>query len=357
VSAQHVPDHVMLTTVVFDDLRLAYVPAPKAASTTILAALAEVAGLRSEDRVGSRKLEVTRALTVHDGSIWSSAHRLTGREPAELERILRSDEWFRFTVVREPARRIWSAWVSKVLVRNPRFVLMFDEDLFTAPPASAKDVVESFRRFVSALPDRPEWSDSHWSSQADLVGVTDITYSHVGRVEALGRTVAEVGEYMRLRGGALPTLGAGNRSYLPFSPGLLDRAAHEACIRLTARDCEIFGYEPVPYEAGEPDDRWYAAVEANIPAIQALIEQNERFLDVWRMLPDRKAGVSFRHPVRSARATASARFPRGRRGRLAGRLAVAAVTLAAMFVVLPEVLGDRPYDPHPSTWASAIENR
>ena len=231
MPAQHVPEHLTLTAVVFDDLRLAYVPVPKAASTTILRALFELTGLASEDLVRSRKLEVTRALTVHDGSLWPSAHRLRDREPAELEWILRSDDWFRFTVVREPARRIWSAWVSKVLVRNPRFVLMLGEDLFPALPSSAQEVVESFRRFVAALPDRPAWSDSHWSAQADLLGVTDITYSHIGRVETIDRTVAEVGEYMRERGSNLPELEAENRSFLPYSPALFDRAAYDAYLR------------------------------------------------------------------------------------------------------------------------------
>jgi Sulfotransferase family len=174
VPAQHTPDHVMLTAVVFDHLRLVYVPVPKAASTTILGALSDVAGLQPEDRMRSRKLEVTRALTVHDGSMWGSAYRLTAKSESELEWILESDDWFRFTVVRDPARRIWSAWVSKVLLRNPRFVLMFGEELFPAVPSTATDVLESFRRFIGALPDRPEWSDSHWSGQADLLDVPHI---------------------------------------------------------------------------------------------------------------------------------------------------------------------------------------
>jgi hypothetical protein len=352
----------MLTTVIFDDVRLAYVPVPKAASTTILKALSELAGLRPEDLARSRKLEVTRALTVHDGSMWPSTHRLTGRVAAELDWILRSDEWFRFSVVREPARRIWSAWVSKVLLRNPRFVLMFGEDLFPAPPLRAQDVIESFRRFIGALPHRAEWSDGHWSAQADLLSVPDLTYSHIGRVEAIDRTVAEVGAYMRQRGATLPKLGTENRSFLPFSPGLFDRVAHGAHIRSTARDCETFGYEALPF-VGEPDERWYAAVEANIPAIRTVIEQNERFLDMWRVLTDRESAHSRArapsgHGARTAQtAVALARFRRGRGAGIAVRLAATAIALAVIFVLLPEMFGDRPYDPRPSGWPAAIEGR
>jgi Sulfotransferase family len=351
----------MRTAVVFDDLRLAYVPVPKAASTTILGALFEVAGLRSEDRLRSRKLEVTRALTVHDRLQWGAGHQLAGRGAIELESILRSDEWFRFTVVREPVRRIWSAWVTKVLVRNPLFVLMYGgEDLFPAPPSTARDVIESFRRFVAALPHRPEWSDPHWSPQADLLGLPEIAYSHVGRVEQLDRTVAEVSSYMRRRGSTLPTLRVENRSFLPFSYGLFDPMAHEASVRWTARDCEAFGYESLPYPNGEPDSRWYGAVEANIPALRTLIEHNERFLDLWRLLTateseQSRARAPARHRARTARATvASALVRRGRRARIAARLVSVAIAMVLLLVLLPEVLGDRPYDPRPSGWPAAV---
>jgi Sulfotransferase family len=362
VSVEFVPDHVVSTTVVFDDLRLAYVPVPKAATTSILGALSELAGVRPEDRACSRKLEVTRALTVHDGSVWSSRHRLKGRDQDELDWILQSDEWFRFTVVREPARRLWSAWVSKVLVRNPRFALMYGDDLFPAPPSSSRDVVESFRRFVLALPDRPEWSDSHWSSQADLLGVPAVPFAHVGRVEQLDRTAAAVAAHLRSRGARLPPWRLGNESYLPFSFALFDRPATLACRELTARDRDVFGYEPCPYVDGGPDDRWHATVDASVPVIRALIEQNERFLDLWRMLPERedraRATAPLRQRVRFVRATASARLPapRSRRARIGTRVAVAAAALALLFVLLPEMLGDRPYDPRPSSWAARIED-
>ena len=283
LRTQAAPDHVVLNGVVFDDLRLVYVPVPKAASTSILSALSEVAGLSWEARMRSRKPEATRGQTVHDGSLWDSGNRLKEKTASERDWILGSDEWFRCTVVREPARRVWSAWVSKVLVRDPRFVLMFGEDWFPAVPSSATDVVEAFRSFVSGLPDRPEWDDSHWSAQAVLAGISTIDYDHVGHLESLERTHAALGRYIGQRGGTLPAFAAENRSLLPFSPGLFDRAAHDACMRLTAPDRRAFGYEPLQFTGGELDGQWLAAVGASIPALQALVERHERLLDLWRM--------------------------------------------------------------------------
>jgi hypothetical protein len=285
VPTVRVPDHLRRTAVVFDELRLFYAPVPKAGSTSILWALAEVVGLRPEDFALSQKLEVTRALTIHDASIWGAEHRLEGRSDEETEKILGSDEWFRVTVVREPVRRLWSSWASKVLVRDPRVAAVFG-DAEPPPISSAQDVVEAFRAFVCALPSRVDWHDRHWSSQAELIGVGDVTYAHVGRLEDFDRTIAALAEHVAARGVTLPPLQRKNPSILPFTSGVYGGEARAACDAWTARDREAFGYEPPWNGTDEPADAWYATVDATIPAIQAIVERNDRIADLRTMLTD-----------------------------------------------------------------------
>lgn len=67
-----VPPHVEQAAVALDDVKLLYVPVPKAASTAILWALAESEGIADETFLGSTKLEVTRALAAHGGDRRSS---------------------------------------------------------------------------------------------------------------------------------------------------------------------------------------------------------------------------------------------------------------------------------------------
>ena len=55
---------------------------------------------------------------------------------------------------------------------------------------------------------------------------------------------------------------------------------------MTADDSRVFGYEPVQFTGGEPEERWLLAVEATIPAIRALVERHERLLDLWRLQAD-----------------------------------------------------------------------
>jgi hypothetical protein len=267
---------------VLEDVQLLYVPVPKAGCTAILHALAEAAGLPEEDLARSRKLEVTRDLAIHDPAVWGESFTLESRSAEEIDRIFESPGWLRFTVVREPLRRLWSAWVSKVLVREPRFVATFGgEDWFPPAPTSSHDVLGWFRRFAGALPSRDVGShDPHWSPQADLLGVGVLGYDHVGHFEQVEESMEVVGGHLRARGCALPPLRTTNRSLLPYAPGVFDRAALEACASWTASARAAFGYEPPADEPDPPDDAWHASVEAAIPGVLAVIERHERIADL-----------------------------------------------------------------------------
>jgi hypothetical protein len=280
MAPPRVPEHIVQNAIALDGAKLLYVPVPRAGSTAILWALARSEGLAEEHFAGSTKLEVTRALTIHDLTRWGENRRLTGRRGRELEEILRSDEWLRFTVVREPVRRLWSAWVTKILLRDPRFVRAFGaEDWFPRAMEDATDVVRAFRRFVSTLADRPEtWHDPHWSSQVDLAGVEELDYRVVGRMEDLGAVLSVVDEHLRGDGRAPLALGAENASLLPFTRGALDAETAAASADWTARDRTVLDYPPVP--AGDLDAEWVAAVTAALPAIGAVAERNERIGDL-----------------------------------------------------------------------------
>ena len=293
MGSRSASSHILQTAIVLEEQRLVYVPVPKAASTTILWALAPLAGLSSDDFERSAKLEVTRSLAIHDLTVWGGSRLLAGRSSREVEEILSSRDWFRFTVVRDPTRRLWSAWVSKILVRDPRFVAAFGhEDWFPEPPASPRDVVDSFRRFLGALSERSaDWHDPHWSPQSELVSVEAVPYDHVGRAERLDDTFAVLSERL---GAAVLAPACENTALLPFSPQLFDEAALATSDPLTAADREAFAYERLTPSHGEPSAAWLATVEASLGAIQGVIDRNERIGDLLRLL---REGV--RRPRRS----------------------------------------------------------
>jgi hypothetical protein len=281
MAPPRVPEHVLQNAIALDAAKLLYVPVPRAGSTAILWALARSEGLAEEHFAASTKLEVTRALTIHDLTRWGHGRRLAGRGERELDEILRSDEWFRFTVVREPVGRLWSAWVTKILLRDPRFVRAFGaEDWFPRAIVGADDVARAFRGFVAVLGDRPEtWHDPHWSSQVGLTGLEELDYRVVGKMEDLGAVLAVVDEHLRSHDRTPLALGAENASLLPFTRGVLDAETAEASADWTARDRTVLGYPLLP--AGDGLDReWVAAANAALPAVTAVAERNERIGDL-----------------------------------------------------------------------------
>ncbi len=82
--------------------------------------LAELAGIPREAFDESTKPEVSAAMAVHDEQVWFRHGRLLrSLDQAARQAALTDAGWFRFSVVRDPARRLWSAWQSKLLLREP----------------------------------------------------------------------------------------------------------------------------------------------------------------------------------------------------------------------------------------------
>jgi hypothetical protein len=193
--------HVIKRGVVFERLRVLYVPVPKAGCTAMLWALAQASFLREGDFVGSVGGEVTRALTIHDMSRWPEAFRYGSRTPEDRQALLDADGWFRFTVVRNPFRRLWSAWQSKILQAEPQFIRKFSSQTWfpETVDGSAGEILKAFRDFLAAIHENPELlrSDVHWAPQVDLIEYDQIPYDHVGRVEAMDQTVDHLRRHLQ----------------------------------------------------------------------------------------------------------------------------------------------------------------
>jgi hypothetical protein len=264
--------HVRSHTVVLPQQRVLFLPMPKAACTSVLWALAELAGMTPEDFEGSTLPEPSAALTVHDMNAWAPDHRLTRYAGEEQRRILEGD-WLRFTVVRDPWHRLWSAWVSKLLLREPRFVATHGEQpWFPREPESASTIVEDFRRFVAAV-GAGEAEDVHWAVQHELSSQLPLT--HVGRAESLGDTMQLLSEHV---GAELAPAGRRNASPLTLPPDAYDAEAAETVRQAFAADIEAFGYDDAPPRGGSRPA--WAVV---LPLLRATIDQHVRLAQLHRL--------------------------------------------------------------------------
>jgi len=263
--------HVLQRTVVLPELRIVFLPIPKAGSTSVLWLLAELAGLPAERFERSATPEVSPALTVHDMALWEPEHRLAEHSEDERERILLEDGWLRFCVVRHPAPRLWSAWQSKLLLREPAFAGAFaGAPWYPRVPERAADLIEDFRRFVAALPGGTA-DDVHWAVQHDLASQLPLT--HVGRVEQLPDTLALLRAHVPDR--PWPgRLRQENRTAVPMPADAFDEASAAVLAEHFAADFRAYGYgAPAPAQAA---DRWEERVEPLIPLLRAGIDAHAR---------------------------------------------------------------------------------
>lgn len=281
-----VPDHVARSAIVVEENGLVYTPIPKAACTTILWLLAEAQGIVKERFYSSGILEVTRSLTIHDMSQWDQNMKLAGRKRKEIEQILTSPQWTRVAMVRHPAARLFSAWQSKILLREPRFVNIFGgEEWFPPPPTTAEDVLEGFRGFLRAIGGEmghpPE--NVHWYPQAWLLGVDDITYDYIGHAEHLRECCSYI---LSVLGGDGDLGGVGdpwvptrtNESVLPYSDSLFE-GFRELVTDLYEDDLDAFGYR-WPRSEGMSLSDWCERVEPLVPCLRSIIGRNERIGDL-----------------------------------------------------------------------------
>jgi hypothetical protein len=272
--------HVEQRTVVLTDLRVLYLPMPKAGCTTVLWLLAELAGLPVETFDRSAWPGVSPALVIHDMNLWGLGHRLSDYEGAERERVLTEEGWFRFSLVRHPATRLWSAWQSKLLLREPRFVATFaEEPWFPRMPERPAELVEDFRRFVAAVASGAA-EDVHWAVQHDLV--KQLPLDHVGRLEQLDDTLESLRAH--LGSDALPPeKGRENRSPLPMPPGAYDEPAAAALHQHYRPDFEHYGYEPVrPSDDGAAAE-WEERVAPLLLILRDTIEKHTRIGQLHRL--------------------------------------------------------------------------
>jgi Sulfotransferase family len=280
-------DHFLNRAIVIEPARVLFVPIPKSACSSIMWALAEVAGIPAEHFERSISRETTAAMTVHDMKLWGPENRLIERTDDDLARLLTEEGWLRFTVVRDPVPRLWSAWQSKVLAREPQMLRFFgDAAWLPRQPLSPIEIVEHYRRFVAALGEAttddplpsldPVMFNSHWAPQTALLGETGLASLQVTRLADLPETLGMLMKHLADLGFAEPTVPTLNRSILPFSNALNGPSEMDTIRKLYRADFEAFGFE-APHDY-QPDGlgEWESNVRHLLEPLRSITERNER---------------------------------------------------------------------------------
>jgi hypothetical protein len=266
--------------------RLLFVATPKAACTTLLWWLARLEGYDEALRAVRDSLESDPELVIHD-SFKKVAPHVNGLLPEALAEALVSDTWFRFAVVRNPFPRIFSAWQSKLLLREPLQSGPYIEcEFFNVPVRSGKDVALAFEGFLEYLAahEAPTFRDPHWTPQVHLLRPDLVSYDQLAHIEdpislrqaLAGRVGHHVGD---------PFAGRTNESLIPYLPALFTERTMTLVRSLYADDFEVFGYSlaPPPGSSSFSD----AQMDVALKAVGLIRARHRRLAETRALLSER----------------------------------------------------------------------
>jgi glycosyltransferase involved in cell wall biosynthesis len=256
--------------------RLLYVSVPKAACTSLKWWFAAIEGreeaLRSLDEAGESDVD----RLVHD-SFYKVAPDVTHLKSNVLIEALASDSLFRFAVTRNPYKRIFSAWQSKILLREPQQIEPYLKSGFIRHPLEcAEDIAQGFEMFLEHLSsnEAPEFRDYHWTPQFDLLRPDRIDYSMVAQIEKPAELSRALAEWSN---GELPdpmSAPRRNEGLMPYLPEFLTPRSAELLQKLYADDFRVFNYDTSPPPAKEPFDS--AELAAALKATKMVRARHER---------------------------------------------------------------------------------
>ena len=263
--------------------RALYVSVNKAACTSLKWLVAELQGEDPERFHRSLSREVTPTMTIHRRALWRRtpmAKRLPDRRLAEIGP---DNGWFIFAAVRHPTARLFSAWQSKLLLREPWWVEEFgEEDWFPREPRTGEDIVAEFHRFVGFLERDPGsriMRNRHFASQHWMLAPDTMPYTRIYRTSEIPQLLADLEAHVRAQGYSGEPLKLLRANETPLEPiaGLFTPAVLEASSRLYADDFKAFGYDDPMPDRVLPGDSYD---DAAVAEIGRLVERQQRINDL-----------------------------------------------------------------------------
>ncbi|MES2499601.1 MAG: sulfotransferase family 2 domain-containing protein [Pseudomonadota bacterium] len=246
--------------------KLLYVATPKVACTSLKWWFANLEDFADALRKTTDSIESDPDLIIHD-MIYSVAPTVAGLPFEELFIPLTSEDYFRFAVVRNPFKRVFSAWQSKLLLREPQQIGPYVNcDFYKQSIKSAADIALAFEGFLEHLAknESPNFLDLHWMPQLDLLRPDLINYSKLVKIENTEELSTALSE--RLGNEFIDPFAtrSANESLIPYLPELITARSTELITLLYAKDFEAFDYSkqlPLAKEAFS-DEQFKIAINA-----------------------------------------------------------------------------------------------
>jgi glycosyltransferase involved in cell wall biosynthesis len=230
---------------VSEKYKLLYISTPKVACTSLKWWFAALEGASKQILVGKNSSETDPDLVIHD-TFHLIAPRVAGRSFEDMYEPLNAKEYFRFAVVRNPFKRIFSAWQSKVLLKEPLQIAAYKGAEFLNYPVEDRfAVARAFEAFLEYLVkyEAPNFCDVHWTPQYSLLNPSLIDYSMISKIEDLDSLrvalAAHLGDEIRDPFGLKPA----NESLIPYRREFFTARSEELVRTMYKKDFDFFGYD------------------------------------------------------------------------------------------------------------------
>ncbi len=224
--------------------KLLYIATPKVACTSLKWWFAELEGFANAIRQAGVSAESDPDLIIHD-TFFKVAPTVAGLYPKALSQPITSTEYFRFAVVRNPYKRIFSAWQSKLLLREPLQIGPYvDCDFYRHKIENSTDIANAFEGFLEHLAknETPNYLDVHWTPQVDLLRPDLISYSKLVKIENANELSTALYEWLGTEFVDPFATRSANESLIPYLPELITAKSAELIRKLYAKDFVTFGY-------------------------------------------------------------------------------------------------------------------
>jgi hypothetical protein len=174
------------------------------------------------------------------------APHVNGLEIDDLLEPLLSDTYFRFAAVRNPYKRIFSAWQSKILLQDPEQIASYPKfELLQQPVKSVAEVASAFEAFLEYLASNSASSPEKdfWAPQATLLRPDLINYSLLVKIENSSELHKALSEHFGEQATDPFAEPSQSENVIPFLPAFITERSASLIKELYAEDFDVFEYD------------------------------------------------------------------------------------------------------------------
>lgn len=237
--------------------KLCYVSVQKAASSSIRWWLLELEGIAEHIR---NKL-ATQNATTKKHTLYSivkhTSPDIVFHNYAKIENIFSSNDYFCFSVVRNPYKRIFSAWSEKMLCdkHEPNMDYFRDSDFYYHPVATIENILDNFEDMLVYLKKDPRslMCERHWMVQHEMLRPDLLPYDLIATLESPAPLSLALERHLGFAASPL-TVGHHNKSMLSYRPEFISEKAKSLIQDIYAADFASFGYDTALPQTEKPFD-------------------------------------------------------------------------------------------------------